>query len=1575
MTKRRKTAASRERRLKEGGVAKKSGEFDGAAAFPIVGIGASAGGLEAFTQLLGALPLDTGMAFVLVQHLDPEHESALTQILSRSTALPVREIQDNETVEANHVYVIPRDTNLRIDRGRLKISPRPRTRVPHRPIDIFFESLAQDRRERAVGVVLSGTGSDGTLGLESIKAEGGITFAQDDSAKHDSMPHSAAASGSVDLVLSPAEIAQELARYAKHPFVAGKWPLSIAKTHDDVSPEDDRAFATAHEDDETPLSSGGHGTPGSGSEQARTEARRGGAGVGESKAADGDDEAQKNILLLLRNHAGVDFTLYKSSTIQRRIARRVLLSKHDTLRDYAAFLRGNAKELDSLYSDVLISVTSFFRNPETFEVLEGKVLPELLKKGSDDPFRCWVLGCSTGQEAYSIAIAFVEAAEKAPRMRRLQIFATDLNEALLDKARHGLYTTSLVEDISPQRLRRFFVQEEGGYRISKALREMVVFARQNFIADPPFARMDLISCRNLLIYLDAGLQRKAIPTFHYALKPRGILLLGASESIGPFTDLFEPVDKKHKIYSRKAVPVSSIPLPLAKERREEHTRLQSHPAQAGEGPGLQALHGELNAQREADRITLGQFAPPGVLVNAELQVLQFRGPTGAFLEPPQGKASFNVLKMAREGLMLPLRSAISQARKENKSVRKDNVRVERDGETRTVNLQVIPLKNLRERSFLILFKEPEKEGSKRRRSELRPTRPRRAPAETLSRSRELDAELTELREYLQTMQDQHEAANEELQAASEEVQSANEELQSVNEELETSKEELESANEELTTVNEELQNRNSEVNRLNSDLTNLQNSAKFSIVLVGRDLTIRRFSLQAEKQFNLVASHAGRPINQVRHGLYTIEGGAGRQTESPLDLERLAAEVIAEVTEQEREVLDREGRWHSLRVRPYMTHDNKVEGAVIVLVNIDVVKRSEEAIAAARDYAENVVETVREPLLVLDKELNVERANGAFYRTFRVAPAAVVGRKMYELGNHEWDIPRLRELLEDITAHDTSIEDFEVKHDFESLGRRTMMVNARRIHDGQRANQRILVAIEDVSDRQSAAAANSRLAAIVESSDDAIVSKTLDGVITSWNRGAEKLFGYTEVEAIGRHISLIIPVERQAEEDEVIARIRRGESVSHFDTERQAKDGRRISVSLTVSPIRNFSGQVVGVSKVARDVSERKLLEQSLRQHGIDLSEAADRKNEFLAMLGHELRNPLSALSSGLDLLRRMPDDPVRRGDLGAMMARQTKRMTVLLDQLLDIARVISSKIQITKERVFLADVVRAGIEGSAPLMEAQKHKLTLDLAPDHDMIVMGDPIRLTQVVENLLTNAAKYTDAGGEITLTVAADQDTVRIVVKDNGIGMSADLIPHVFEVFTQAPRTLDRAKGGLGLGLPLVRRIVELHGGHVSASSPGPGEGSEFVVTLPRVLELRSTDRREHEQDRGALVTIRPRRILVVDDEEDARETLAALLKADGHETLAVHDGATALEAVRTFQPEAVLLDLGLPNANGYEVARKLRDEQANANMLLVAVTGYRSDPVRLKAAGFDHHLIKPASSQQVSALLTAWDQAGF
>lgn len=981
--------------------------------FPIVGVGASAGGLEAFTQLLRNLPEDTGMAFVLVQHLDPAHSSSLAQILSKTTALPVREVTDKLPVKPNKIYIIPPNAMLSVEGGVLRLRPRRENLGAARSIDAFFESLAQDQRELAIGVILSGAASDGAMGLEAIKAEGGITFAQDETAAYNSMPRSAVAAGCVDFILSPEKIARELTRISKHPLLHAGGPPGRSRQ------EEKEEEATA------------------------LEARPG--------------DGYRKIVAQLRRHTGVDFSLYKSTTILRRINRRMVLNKLVSVDDYARFLRHNNRELDSLYSDVLINVTGFFRNPDAYQVLCDAVLPKLVGEPRDGPVRFWVLGCSTGQEAYSLAMVYAEYCDRVQHPPQLQIFATDLNDALLDKARAGFYAKAAVNGVSPERLRRFFVEQDGGFYVTKALRDVIVFARQNLLNDPPFSRMDLITCRNLLIYIEPSLQKKMMPMFHYALKPRGYLFLGASESVGPFTDLFALVNKKHKIYCKRSGPSPALQL------RSPHDggSAKKHVAAPELAAITPAFSLELNAQREADRVTRNRYAPPGVLVDAQFQVLQFRGDTSQFLKPASGQASFNVLKMAREGLRIPLRSALQKVRKKNQTVRTEHLRVKQDGHAVTISLEVAPLKNLREHYYLISFetetpgshpakppqKQPEAHGA---------TAGRPASEAARQRIAELEDQLEEVRDHLQSLQEQSEAANEELQASNEEITSANEELQSLNEELETSKEELQAANEELTTLNGEMSNRNADLTRLNSDLNNLHSSTRLPILVLGRELQVRSFSTQAAKQLNLMASDIGRPIGQIRHEL-----------EVP-DLEAFLTEVIQNVREGEREVRDRQGRWHLLRARPYLTVDNKLDGAVLVLVDIDALKLTQQDLIAARDHAADTVDTVREPLVVLDSRLRVQSANRAFYRYFRCTAGDTVGKVIYELGGRQWDIPELRKLIEEILPKDRTMENFELELDLQALGRRTLLLNARRFQDPTWAKDRILLAIEDVTDQRQA---------------------------------------------------------------------------------------------------------------------------------------------------------------------------------------------------------------------------------------------------------------------------------------------------------------------------------------------------------------------------------------------------------------------------------------------------------------------------------------------------------------------------
>jgi len=684
--------------------------------------------------------------------------------------------------------------------------------------------------------------------------------------------------------------------------------------------------------------------------------------------------------------------------------------------------------------------------------------------------------------------------------------------------------------------------------------------------------------------LESDLQQKMLPIFHYALKRDGFLFLGASESIGSFANLFETTDKKHKIFSKKPVPTPMLRIAFARHQ------LESTKETPAAKPGAPALHPELNAQREADRVTLNRCAPPGVLIDAELQILQFRGDTSAYLKPPVGAAVLNIVKMARDGLIQPLRAAINQAKKKNKVTRTENIPVNQNGRIRTVDVEIIPLKNLKERSYLILFEEVDEAGSAAPgappREQPGGTARAQRPTSNKEESRriaDLERELAEARDFAQAHQEQHEAANEELQAQSEELQSANEELQSINEELETSKEELESTNEELITVNDEMSNRNVELHRLNSDLKNLHVTLDTAIVLLGRDLTVRSFTPLAVKTFKFSTADVGRPLGDIRHNLDCS------------DLEEFIAKVIQTVSVRERQVRDKEGRWYSVRVRPYMTLDNKIDGAVLMLVDIDALKRSELEIEAARDYAEAILRTARDPVVILRPDLCVNTANEAFYKLFMAAPEQTEGRSIFELTDGAWRLPKLRALLEGILPRNSFFNDFEVSHDFPGMGHRIMVLDARSIRTKEGMQPLILLGIEDVTELRASQAAL-QFAAIIQTTEDAIWTHNCEGIITSWNPGAERMFGYAAEEIVGANISALIPPAHADEWQLIQAKFSREERITGFESERVRKDGSRLQVSLSLTPVRDRLGKLIGAAAIARDITERKRTERALRE-------------------------------------------------------------------------------------------------------------------------------------------------------------------------------------------------------------------------------------------------------------------------------------------------------------------------------------------------------------------------------------------
>jgi len=832
---------------------------------PVVAVGASAGGLEAFSQLLDALPPELGMAFVLVSHLSPQHQSAMAALLTPHTAMPVAQVSEGVRLEPDHVYVIPPDRRLSIEGRHLHLQKRPDDRSQYTPIDGFFSSLAIAAGSRAIGVVLSGTASDGALGIREIKAAGGITLAQAPaSAKYDGMPKAAIATGMVDVVQPPHALAATLAEIARHSY-------------------------------------------------ARP-ARRDHA----EELAVGDDQLQR-IFELLKPVSGVDFGQYKLPTIKRRLLRRMALNRVHDVAHYLRALEESPAEVRALYQDLLIHVTRFFRDPEAFQSLATLVFPKLLSgPATDRPYRAWVSGCATGEEAYSLAIEWLEYCRRNKVDRRMQIFATDVSENAIDHARAGLYAAAITADVPADRLRRYFTRIDGSYRVVRAVRDLVVFARQDLTRDPPFSRLDLVLCRNVLIYLEAALQRRLISMFHYALNPQGYLMLGQAETVGTQLGLFALVDKKSRLHRKKAAgntPAASRPAPFAGVALRPKTAAEPIAADV-------ALQGEVN------RVIFDRYAPPGVVVDDDLQVTQFRGQTGMFLEPAPGEPSLNVLKMLREGLLHGVRAALQTARRTRESVRKEGLEVRTDHGWKKVAIETVPLVVAGRTHYLILF-EPAEQGKPRRPTKADHLKPKSA-REQRSQLDLLQRELAASREYLQSIIQELEAANEELQSANEEILSSNEELQSTNEELDTAKEELQSTNEELNTVNEELHGRNEELTKVNSDLVNLIASVHIAIVIVGRDLRIRRFTPMAEKLLNLIPGDVDRSITHINTNLDCS------------DLEALIVQTMDEVTQVERDIQARDGRWFSLRIRPYKDLNNKIDGAVLALFDIDLLKRGSE---------------------------------------------------------------------------------------------------------------------------------------------------------------------------------------------------------------------------------------------------------------------------------------------------------------------------------------------------------------------------------------------------------------------------------------------------------------------------------------------------------------------------------------------------------------------------------------------------------------------------------------------------------
>ena len=969
----------------------KSGKYQ----FYVVGMGGSAGSLEAFEQFFRNMPDNSGAAFVLISHLDPTQKGMMPELLQRYTKMKVFEAGDGMKVIPNCVYVIPSNKDMAILHGVLQLLEPTATRGLRLPIDFFFKHLGQDQKKMAVGVILSGMGTDGTAGLKIIKEQLGIVMVEEpESAKYNSMPNSAIDTGLVDLI-APAEILpSKLLAYMKQ----SSKPLaeSIGSEEQAVS-------------------------------------------------------ALQKIFILLRGHTGNDFSLYKKTTTLRRIERRINVHNLGKTAQYVRFLQDNPQEVELLFKELLIGVTSFFRDPEAFELLKNTIVPNILKsKAKERNVRVWVPGCSTGEEAYSLAIVFSECLSKLKLKGnfKVQIFATDIDKAAIDKARQGLYPENVATDLTPERLEHFFSKEDNKYQINKDIREMVVFALHNVTIDPPFTRLDLISCRNLLIYLNAELQKKLIALFHYSLKPDGILLLGTSETVGGFTDFFSTVDTRWKIYQQRR----SLQTPAG---MVDFAHFYRDAVPVGRTGGKQAA--ELASIPEvANRLLLEEFTPPAVFINEQGDVIYIHGRTGKYLEPPAGKTNINIFAMAREGLRIELPGAIREAKSQNKVKTVRGIKVKTNGDFQAVDLTVKPViqPGIQQLLFMLVFEEaamPPKEGgviSSRSRSSSR----------LKEINIELEKELKHTKELLQTTTEEMQLSQEELKSTNEELQSTNEELQSTNEELSSSKEEMQSLNEELMTVNAELQIKIDELTRASSDMKNLLNRTEIATVFLDNDLNIRRYTPETTEIFNLIQSDICRPISHIVSNI--------KYDDIIADVQK----VLDTLVYKEVQVQTRDGHWYLMRIMPYRTYDNAIDGVVINFIDVTHMKELEMSLKAkeamaqkARELAEGIIATVREPLVVLDANFMVINANQSFYRTFRVTPEQTEKHVIYGLGNGQWDIPELRRLLGDILKNNSIFNDFAIEHEFASIGLKKMLLNARRIVQQEPNDQLILLAIEDTT--------------------------------------------------------------------------------------------------------------------------------------------------------------------------------------------------------------------------------------------------------------------------------------------------------------------------------------------------------------------------------------------------------------------------------------------------------------------------------------------------------------------------------
>ncbi len=1318
--------------------------------FFVVGIGASAGGLESLEQLFAEVSDDMGMAYVVIQHLSPDFKSMMDELLARHTRVPIQAARDGMLVEPNHIYLLPPRKEMAIIDGRLRLTDKDPQRGLTLPIDIFFRSLAKDLGERAVGVVLSGTGSDGSRGIMDIHEAGGLVLCEDaEQAKFDGMPRAAQETGVVDLVLGASEIARVLAEYRRSPSEARlDWGVA--------GPELLKGVEAVFE--------------------------------------------------LLRSEYEIDFSHYKPTTVSRRIDRRLSLMHDDTLDAYVDRLRANPDELNALYQDLLIGVTQFFRDSEPFEYLESEVIPALIAKaGPQEEIRVWIAACATGEEAYSLAILFREALSRMGRTNSVKVFATDVHRSSLEFAGQGLYDEERLRQISPERLKRFFLKRQDGYQVSQDLRQMVVFAQHNVIKDAPFTNLHLISCRNLLIYFQPQAQARALAMFHFGLRVSGTLVLGGSETPGELTDEFTPLDEHCKVYAKRRdvrLPAEMrVPLNRSTDALRVHLAVPRAHAPLPDPPML----------RIYDRL-LDKHMPPSLLVNEHRELVEAFGGAEDLLRLKSRRQSNDLLDLLRTDAKTSIAGALNRVIKHGQALSFAGVRMDEGPGSGAYRLNIDPIEDpqANETNYLITFEKIATSDE---------------PAAEVSvdevNAREMTrVQVSHLEEELHYTKENLQATIEELETSNEEMQATNEELVASNEELQSTNEELHSVNEELYTVNAEYQKKIKELAELNQDMEHLLRSTDVAIVFLDHDLAIRKFTPQVAEVFDLVEQDVGRKISSFSHRI--------KYDRLPEDL----SSVLQSGEPRETKVSDLDGRHYFLRVLPYRIGD-AIDGVVLSLVDVSSLVIAEENVLREKERFQRVIAANRDGI---------------------------------------WDWP-------------------DVKRD-------TMWWSAKCYQ---------LLGFQD----REFPATHSRWIGLVHPDDRAVIEQTT------------------------------VPSQEQCFVD----------LHQNFEYRMMHKSGEYRWFRHTAITDRDQLGRPLRMTGSVADIHERKMQE-------LQKSEEIRGRDEFLAILSHELRNPLSAIRTATQILNG--DQAESDMTVNARMAidRQASHMTRLLDDLLDVSRITQDKINLDTQLLDLRDTVDDAMQSVQALCDSRGVFIDMVL-PENPLWVHGDGARLQQVQANLLTNAVKYSPSGSRVTLEMSHDGEAAVIRVIDRGSGINPSVLERIFDMFVQSNETLDRAAGGMGVGLTLVKKLVELHRGTVRAKSDGPGCGSEFEVRLPiAVSRVRNESTAGPASQSEAQPGQRVERVVLIEDQEDNRVILGQLLEMEGIEVHSAEDGPAGLELITQHRPDAAIIDIGLPKMDGYEIARRARENGAT-DCVLIALTGYGQarDIERAREAGFDHHLVKP------------------